>query len=64
VRFACDVAPLGDLADPLTMVRLAEASEAAGWDGFSTWDRLGLAMDTVAADPFVTLLVQSSGSPS
>ena len=55
MRFALDVAPLGDLADPLTMVRLAEAAEAAGWDGFSTWDTLGLAQGTVAADPFVAL---------
>ena len=55
MRFALDVAPLGDFADPLTLVRLAEASEAAGWDGFSTWDTLGLAQGTVAADPFVAL---------
>ena len=55
MRYALDVAPFGDLADPLTLVRLAEAAEAAGWDGFSTWDTLGLAMDSVAADPFVAL---------
>ncbi len=55
MRFAIDVAPLADLADPRTLVRLAEAAESAGWDGFSTWDSLGLAMDTVAADPFVAL---------
>ena len=55
MKFAFDVAPLGDLADPLTIVRLAEATEAAGWDGFSTWDTLGLAQGTVAADPFVAL---------
>lgn len=55
MKFAFDVAPLADLADPLTLVRLAEQAEASGWDGFSTWDTLGLAMDTVAADPFVAL---------
>jgi alkanesulfonate monooxygenase SsuD/methylene tetrahydromethanopterin reductase-like flavin-dependent oxidoreductase (luciferase family) len=55
MRYALDVAPLGDLSDPRTLVRLAERCEAAGWDGFSTWDTLGLAMDTVAADPFVAL---------
>ena len=55
MRYALDVAPFGDLSDPLTLVRLAEAAEAAGWDGFSTWDTLGLAMDSVAADPFVAL---------
>lgn len=55
MRFAFDVAPLADFADPLTLVRIAETAENAGWDGFSTWDTLGLAMDTVAADPFVAL---------
>ena len=55
MRFAFDVAPLADFADPLMLVRIAEAAEHAGWDGFSTWDTLGLAMDTVAADPFVAL---------
>ena len=61
MKFAFDVAPLADLADPLTLVRLAEAAEAAGWDGFSTWDTLGLAMDTVAADPFVALAGRRGG---
>lgn len=55
MKFAFDVAPLADLADPRTIVRLAEQAEAAGWDGLSTWDTLGLAMNTVAADPFVAL---------
>ncbi len=55
MRFALDVAPLGELADPLELVRLGRAAEVAGWDGFSTWDVLGPAMGTVAADPFVTL---------
>jgi len=55
MKYALDVAPLGELADPRTLVRLAEATEAAGWDGFSTWDSLGLAFGTVAADPFLAL---------
>ncbi|HSO30489.1 MAG TPA: LLM class flavin-dependent oxidoreductase [Candidatus Sulfomarinibacteraceae bacterium] len=55
MRYAIDVAPLGDLADPVAIVRLAKAAEAAGWDGLSTWDSLGVSMGTVAADPFVTL---------
>ena len=55
MRFAFDVAPLADFADPRALVRIAAQAETAGWDGFSTWDTLGLAMDTVAADPFVAL---------
>jgi alkanesulfonate monooxygenase SsuD/methylene tetrahydromethanopterin reductase-like flavin-dependent oxidoreductase (luciferase family) len=55
MRFAIDIAPLGDLADPVEIVRLAKAAEAAGWDGLSIWDSMGVSMGTVAPDPFVTL---------
>ena len=55
MRYAIDVAPLGELADPRAIVRLAVAAEATGWDGLSTWDILGTAMDVEAADPFVVL---------
>ena len=55
MRYAIDVAPLGELADPRAIVRLAVAAEAAGWDGLSTWDVLGVAMGVEAADPFVVL---------
>ena len=56
MRYAIDIAPLGDeLSDPSTIVRLARAAEASGWDGISTWDSTGVSMGTVAADPFVVL---------
>jgi alkanesulfonate monooxygenase SsuD/methylene tetrahydromethanopterin reductase-like flavin-dependent oxidoreductase (luciferase family) len=55
MRFALDVAPLGDLADPAVLVELGRSVEAAGWDGFSIWDSLGVAMGTEAPDPFVVL---------
>jgi alkanesulfonate monooxygenase SsuD/methylene tetrahydromethanopterin reductase-like flavin-dependent oxidoreductase (luciferase family) len=55
MRYAVDVAPLGDLADPSAIVRLAAAAEASGWDGLSIWDSLGVAMQAPAADPFVAL---------
>jgi alkanesulfonate monooxygenase SsuD/methylene tetrahydromethanopterin reductase-like flavin-dependent oxidoreductase (luciferase family) len=55
MRYAIDIAPLGDLADPLTIAELGRAAEAAGWDGLSIWDSLGVDMGTVAADPFVAL---------
>lgn len=55
MRFAIDVAPLGELADPLAIVRLGRAAEAAGWDGLSTWDSTGVSMGTVAPDPFLAL---------
>jgi alkanesulfonate monooxygenase SsuD/methylene tetrahydromethanopterin reductase-like flavin-dependent oxidoreductase (luciferase family) len=55
MRYAIDIAPLGDLADPTAIVRLAVAAESAGWDGLSIWDSLGVSMGTAAADPFVSL---------
>ena len=53
MRCAIDIAPLGDLSDPREIVRLAVAAEAAGWDGISIWDSLGVSMGTSAAEPFV-----------
>lgn len=55
MRHAIDIAPLGDLADPLIVAELGRAAEAAGWDGLSVWDSLGVDMGTVAADPFLAL---------
>ena len=62
MRCAIDVAPLGDLADPHAIVRLAVAAEAAGWDGVSTWDSLGVSMGAAAPDPFVTLAAVASAT--
>ena len=55
MRYAIDIAPLGELADPVAIVRLGRAAEAAGWDGLSIWDSTGISMGGAAADPFVTL---------
>ncbi len=54
-HYAIDIAPLGSLADPRSILRLALAAEDSGWDGLSIWDSLGLSMGTSAADPFATL---------
>ena len=62
MRYALDVAPLGELADPRAMVRLAVAAEAAGWDGLSTWDSLAGSMGGVASDPFVDLAAVASAT--
>ena len=55
MRFAIDVAPLGEYADPRRIVELAVAAERAGWDGLSTWDVLGIGLGAPAADPFLSL---------
>ena len=55
MKFAFDVAPLGDLADPLTIVRLAEAQRGRRLGRVQHLGHAGLAQGTVAADPFVAL---------
>ena len=55
MRYAIDIAPLGDLADPVAIVALARAAEDSGWDGLSIWDSLGVSMGTSSVDPFVAL---------
>jgi alkanesulfonate monooxygenase SsuD/methylene tetrahydromethanopterin reductase-like flavin-dependent oxidoreductase (luciferase family) len=62
MRYAIDIAPLGELSDPRTIVRLAVAAEASGWDGLSTWDTFGISMDTSAPDPFVVLAAVASAT--
>jgi alkanesulfonate monooxygenase SsuD/methylene tetrahydromethanopterin reductase-like flavin-dependent oxidoreductase (luciferase family) len=62
VRFAVDLAPLGPLADPRELTRLAVAAERAGWDGVSTWDVLGTVMPAPAADLFVALAAIASAT--
>lgn len=60
MRYAVDVAPLGDFADPVAIAELGRAAEAAGWDGLSIWDHLGVGMGTVSADPFIALSAVAS----
>jgi len=63
MRYAIDIAPLGDeLADPATIVRLARAAEASAWDGLSIWDTTGVSMRTAAPDPFVALAAVASAT--
>lgn len=62
MRFAIDIAPFGELADPHAIVRLAVAAEAAGWDGLSTWDGFGVWLDAPESDPFVDLAAVASAT--
>jgi alkanesulfonate monooxygenase SsuD/methylene tetrahydromethanopterin reductase-like flavin-dependent oxidoreductase (luciferase family) len=61
MRFAVDVAPLGESADPRVVARFARTAEAAGWDGLSTWDVLATTMGG-AADPFVALAAAAAAT--
>ena len=40
MQFAICLSNFGTYADPHAVVRVARAAEAAGWDGFFTWDHL------------------------
>ncbi len=61
MRFAVDVAPLGELSDPRAIARMAAVAEDAGWDGLSTWDVLATTMGG-AADPFVALAAAAAAT--
>jgi probable F420-dependent oxidoreductase len=55
MRFGIDLVTFGDYADPRIAVPLAQAAEAAGWDGFFIWDHLAFAWGVPSGDPWVIL---------
>ena len=38
MRYGMTLPPFGALANPRYLIELAQAAEAAGWDGFFLWD--------------------------
>ena len=55
MRFAICLSNFGSYADPHAAVRVAQAAETAGWDGFFMWDHLAFVWGPPSADPWVTL---------
>jgi probable F420-dependent oxidoreductase len=55
MHHAIEVVNLGDYADPRNVLRLAEAAEAAGWEGLFVWDHLAYVWGAPAGDPWVIL---------
>src|SRR5919204_1196012 len=55
MRYGICLANIGSYADPRVGVRVAEAAEAAGWDGVFMWDHLAFVWGPPAADPWITL---------
>lgn len=55
MRFAVCIANFGSYADPRAVVRVANAAEHGGWDGFFMWDHLAFVWNGPSADPWVTL---------
>jgi alkanesulfonate monooxygenase SsuD/methylene tetrahydromethanopterin reductase-like flavin-dependent oxidoreductase (luciferase family) len=55
MHYGIDVATLGDYANPRRVVPLAQAAEAAGWEGIFVWDHLGFAWGAPSGDPWIIL---------
>ncbi len=55
MHYAIEVVNLGDYADPRPVVKLAQAAEAAGWEGLFIWDHLGFVWGAPSGDPWVIL---------
>jgi alkanesulfonate monooxygenase SsuD/methylene tetrahydromethanopterin reductase-like flavin-dependent oxidoreductase (luciferase family) len=55
VKFAVCLSNFATYADPRQSLRVAEAAEAAGWEGFFVWDHLAFVWGPASADPWVTL---------
>ena len=55
MHYGIDVVTLGDYANPRSVVRLAQAAEAAGWEGIFVWDHLAFAWGVPSGDPWVIL---------
>jgi alkanesulfonate monooxygenase SsuD/methylene tetrahydromethanopterin reductase-like flavin-dependent oxidoreductase (luciferase family) len=62
VRFAVCLSNFGTYADPRCSLRVAQAAEAAGWDGFFVWDHLAFVWGQPSADPWVTLAAVASAT--
>lgn len=55
MKFAVNLPPIGDFANPRTLPDLARQAENAGWDGFFLWDHVALPWDEQVADPWIAL---------
>jgi len=55
MRYGIVATNLGEYADPRVAVRLAQATEAAGWEAFFVWDHLGFVWGAPSGDPWVIL---------
>jgi alkanesulfonate monooxygenase SsuD/methylene tetrahydromethanopterin reductase-like flavin-dependent oxidoreductase (luciferase family) len=53
MRYGIEVVPFGEFSDPRAVVRLAQAAEAAGWEGVWIWDHVLFPWG--AGDPWIAL---------
>jgi alkanesulfonate monooxygenase SsuD/methylene tetrahydromethanopterin reductase-like flavin-dependent oxidoreductase (luciferase family) len=59
VRYGICLANIGTYSDPNVGVRVAQAADAAGWDGVFIWDHLSFTWGPPAADPWTVLAATS-----
>jgi alkanesulfonate monooxygenase SsuD/methylene tetrahydromethanopterin reductase-like flavin-dependent oxidoreductase (luciferase family) len=55
MHYAIEVVPFGVFSNPGKIIPLAQAAEAAGWEGLFVWDHLGYVSGIAGADPWVIL---------
>ena len=53
MHYGIEVVPFGDFSSPLQIVQLAQAAEAAGWEGLWIWDHVLVPYGV--GDPWITL---------
>jgi len=62
MHYGIEVVPFGDFSDPRQIVALAQAAEAAGWEGLWTWDHVLIPYGV--GDPWVTLAAVAASTKS
>ena len=61
MKFGIDIATLGDeFGHPRKVAQLAQAAEAAGWEGLFVWDHLAFAWGVPSGDRWVILTAAAS----
>jgi probable F420-dependent oxidoreductase len=55
MRYGICAASIGEYAEPVRVVEVARAAEAAGWEALLVWDHLAWAWGVPSADPWVVL---------
>ena len=55
MHYAIEIVPFGEFGEPQAVLRLAQAADAAGWEGLFLWDHLAYVFGWPGADPWVLL---------
>jgi alkanesulfonate monooxygenase SsuD/methylene tetrahydromethanopterin reductase-like flavin-dependent oxidoreductase (luciferase family) len=55
MHYAIEIVPFGEFGEPQAVMRLAQAAEAAGWEGLFLWDHLAFVFGWSGGDPWVLL---------